>query len=135
GAEGQHRRAVQVVVEWLLLDGVDAVARGPSVCEQDDLIIDAAADEAHAPLALLHGTATRADVALQPTVGKTMPVGRRMRGRRLAVHITTVPLGRRSPEGPVAVPRWTAAGGCDPDWAQSGRGGVLLELLAQRRGE
>jgi hypothetical protein len=59
------------------------------------LVVDAAANEAHAALALLHATATGADVALQPTVRKTMPVGRRVRGLRLAVHIPTVVLRRQ----------------------------------------
>jgi len=73
GAEGQHAAARVEVVERLLLDRVDAEARGAAVGGQDDPVALAGAHEAQAPLALMEPAGPRADVALDPPVGKAGP--------------------------------------------------------------
>jgi hypothetical protein len=45
-AEGQHRRAGEKVIERLLLDRIDAKARGTAVRGEQDLVVLARAHEA-----------------------------------------------------------------------------------------
>ena len=82
GAERQHRRAGQEVVERLLLDRIDAEPRRAAVGREDDFAALHRPHEAQATLALAHLAGTRADVALHPTVAKRMPVGGRDGARR-----------------------------------------------------
>ena len=63
-AEGEHRRAGQEVRERLLLDRVDAEARGAAVGGEDDPVALPGAHEAQAALALVQLAQARADVAL-----------------------------------------------------------------------
>ena len=73
-AEGEHRRAGQEVGERLLLDRVDAEARGAAIGGEDDAIVAAGAHEAQAALALVQLAQARADVALHAAVVEPMPV-------------------------------------------------------------
>ena len=75
--ERQHRRAGQEVVQRLLLDRVDAVAAGPSVAGEHDLVVLAGADEAHAPLALPELAGPWTLIALDPPVLEDVPVSGR----------------------------------------------------------
>src|SRR5512132_2391707 len=80
------------MVERLLLDGVDAIARGATVGQQHHLAVHPPAHEAHAPLAFLHAAGARADIALHSPIGEAVPILRREGGRRLAAHNLTVVL-------------------------------------------
>src|SRR5688572_12021458 len=74
GPEREDRRSGQEVVEGLLLDRVDAVAARAAVGRQDDLIVLAHADEAHAALPLVKLAEARAHVALDAAVLDDVPV-------------------------------------------------------------
>ena len=76
-AERQHRRTRQEVVERLLFHRVDAEPARPPVAGELHLIVDPAADEAQAALALVQLACARTDVALNPAVVEAMPVFRR----------------------------------------------------------
>src|SRR4029450_8339882 len=62
GAERQHRRSRQEMVERLLLDRVDAEAGGPPIGGEHDLVVLPRAHEAQAALALAELAVARADV-------------------------------------------------------------------------
>ena len=74
GAEREHRRAGQKVVERLLLHGVDAKSAGPAVAGEHDLVVGAGADEAQAALTLAQLARPRAHVALDPAVVEAVPM-------------------------------------------------------------
>ena len=74
GAEGEHRRAGQEVGERLLLDRVDAEARGAAVGGEDDAVALPGAHEAQAALALVQLAQAGADVALHAPVVEQVPV-------------------------------------------------------------
>ena len=82
GAEGQHRRAGQKVIERLLLDGIDAKTRRPSVGGQDDLIAFAGAHETQPALAFAQLAKARADITLNATVLEFVPIAGAGCGRR-----------------------------------------------------
>ena len=60
--------------ERLLLDRVDAEARGAAIGGEDDAIVAPGAHEAQAALALVQLAQARADVALHAAVVEPMPV-------------------------------------------------------------
>jgi hypothetical protein len=74
GPKREHRSAWQKVVEWLLLDWVDAETRGSPVGCQNDRIIVAGAHKAQAALAFPQLAKTRAKVTLDAAVPKLMPI-------------------------------------------------------------
>ena len=88
GAEGEHRRARQEVVERLLLDRIDAETRGATVGGQQQLIAPARTHEAEAPLALVQPAIARADVALNAAVVQPVPVAGRDTFNQVALHAT-----------------------------------------------
>src|SRR5262249_34167320 len=66
GAERQHGRAGQEVIERLLLDGIDAeAARAPPRGEHDGVVL-ASAHEAKSPLTLVQSAGAGTHVALDP---------------------------------------------------------------------
>ena len=72
------------VVEGLLLDGIDAEARGAAVGGEDQDVALALADEAGTALAVLELAIPGAQVALQAAVGQSVPpAGGMTRFRRL----------------------------------------------------
>ena len=77
GAERQHRRTGQEVVERLLLHRVDAEPGRPAVAGQHDLVGHPAPDEAQPALPLVQLAGARAHIALHPTVIEAVPVARR----------------------------------------------------------
>ena len=72
---GTNKNFPEEVIERLLLDGIDAVAAGATVCGQDDGAVMVRPNEAEAPLAGPELARPRADVALDPTIIKGVPVG------------------------------------------------------------
>src|SRR5687767_14913057 len=74
GAERQHRRAWQVVVERLLLDRIEAEPGGPPVGGQHDLVVLATAHEAQPALALVELAQPRAHIALNAAIPEPMPI-------------------------------------------------------------
>ena len=77
GAEGQHGRAGQEVVQRLLLDRVEREARAAAIGGEHDRIAPALAHEAQAALALVQPAVARTQVALQAAVGHRVPPARR----------------------------------------------------------
>ena len=73
-AEGQDWRARQKVIEWFLLDWIDAKTRRAPVGRKYDLTAVARSDEAQAALALVQLAITRADIALDATVLQSVPI-------------------------------------------------------------
>src|SRR5438034_10541719 len=73
------------MVQWLLLDRIDAESARAAVGCEDDLVAFACADEAQAALALAELAGAGADVALDAPVVEAVPVlradGRGRRGR------------------------------------------------------
>src|SRR5262249_40676 len=76
GAEGEHRRAGEKVIERLLLDRMDAKARGGAVRGQAELR-RWRAQEAKAALGFVQRARGRAQVALDAAVLQSMPVAAR----------------------------------------------------------
>ncbi len=74
GAERENRRPRQEVVERLLLYRIDAEAAGAAVGREDDLLVLAHADEAHAALTLPQPTEPRTEIALHPSVLELVPI-------------------------------------------------------------
>src|SRR5262245_49952550 len=74
GAERQHRRARQEVVQRLLLDRVDAEPTGSAIAGEHDLVVGAGTDETEAALSLTESACARAYVALDPAVDEPVPV-------------------------------------------------------------
>ena len=70
----KHRRAGEEVVQWLLLDRVDAVAARAPVRGQDESLALARADEAQTALAVAEAATTRADVTLDAPILECVPV-------------------------------------------------------------
>jgi len=77
GAEGQHRRAGEEVIEGFFLDRVDAEAAGAAPGRQQDLVARAAAHEAQPALALAQLAEAGTQVALDPPVVQPVPVAAR----------------------------------------------------------
>ena len=73
GTEGKNAAAGVKMVEWLLLDGVDAEAGGAAVGGELHRPIKHLPDEAGAALAFVQLTVTRTEVALDATIGQGMP--------------------------------------------------------------
>src|SRR5262249_5707728 len=74
GAERQHRRAREKVIERLLLDRVDAEAARAPEGGEDDRVLGASANEAQPALAFAELAGARAHVARDVAVGKAVPV-------------------------------------------------------------
>ena len=74
GAEGEHRRAGQEVVERLLLDRIHAESARAAVGGEHDPLAFAGADEAHAALAVVQSAVPRADLAADAAVGQRAEV-------------------------------------------------------------
>ena len=74
------------MIQWLLFDGVDAVAARTPVRRQDDLIVFAGANKAKPALAFVQFAEAGADVALNSPVVERMPVFRRDRRRGAGSH-------------------------------------------------
>src|SRR5262249_44186160 len=87
-AEGEHRRPGQEMVERLLLDRVDAEARGASVGGEHDLVVLAGAHVAESALAVMETAIARAEVALNAAGRALVPVAARAAGKEL-IHIGT----------------------------------------------
>ena len=89
GAERQHRRAGQEVVQRLLLDRIDAEPGRAAVGGEHQLLAPARAHEAQAALAVVQAAVARADVALDAPVvergANSAPA--RLQSRRSACHI------------------------------------------------
>src|SRR5690606_18869277 len=83
-AEAEDRRAGKEMVEGLLLDGIDAEARRPSIGCQNHGLARAGAHETQAPLAVLELAFARADVALQASVREPRPMADRGAGNAAA---------------------------------------------------
>jgi hypothetical protein len=77
GTEGQHGRSGQIVVQWLLLDWIDAESRGAAVGREHDLLILPATHEAQAALTFVEPAIARADITLDPPVFEPVPVAAR----------------------------------------------------------
>ena len=77
GAEGQHGRSRQIVVQWLLLDRIDTEPRGAAVGGEHDPVVLPAAHEAQATLAFVELAVARADIALDAPVVEPVPVAAR----------------------------------------------------------
>src|SRR5262249_61234002 len=77
GAEGQHRRAGEKVIERLLLDRIDAKAGRAAVRGKQDLVVLARAHEAEAALAFVQLAIARAQVALDAAGLQSMRVAAR----------------------------------------------------------
>ncbi len=73
GAEGEHRRPGQEVVQRLLLHRVDAVAGRATIGRQHDRVVLSGTDEAEPTLPFVQPTVARAEVALDPAVLERMP--------------------------------------------------------------
>ena len=67
------RRARQKMVQRLLLDRVDAEARGAAIGGEQDFVALARAHEAEAALAVMELAVSGTEVALDAAVGKPMP--------------------------------------------------------------
>src|SRR6516162_5126196 len=74
GAERQHGRPGEEVVERLLLDRIDAEPARASVACELHLVVDPAADEAESALALVKFAGAGTYVALDPPVVEAVPV-------------------------------------------------------------
>src|ERR1019366_10663452 len=75
-AERQDRAARQKMVEWLLLDRIDAEAAGAPVREELDAPVLDPAHEAQPALPFMHPAGARTHVALHPAVGPRAPITR-----------------------------------------------------------
>src|SRR5439155_11492622 len=73
GAEREHAGAGIEMVEWLLLDGIDAEARRAAVGGEHHFIAHALAHEAGAALAFVQPAVARAQVALHAPVVEQVP--------------------------------------------------------------
>ena len=62
------------MVQWLLLDRIDAEPRGTAVGGEHDLVILPATHEAQAALAFLEPAIARADIALDTPVFEPLPI-------------------------------------------------------------
>ena len=120
GPEAEHGGTGQEVVEWLLLDRVDAVAAGPAVGGTDDRIVLPGPHEAQAALSLVQPAGSRADVTLHPTVVEGVPVQRLVRPHDYSALL---------PGG--IVKRWLSAGGRRS--ANRGRAGRRPAASPRRR--
>jgi hypothetical protein len=78
GAEREHGAAGQEVVQRLLLDRVDAEARGAAVGREHHRVAVARAHEARAALALVQAALARAEVALDAAVVHAVPPAARV---------------------------------------------------------
>jgi hypothetical protein len=74
GPKREHWRAWQKVVEWLLLNWVDAETRGSPVGCQNDCIIIAGPHKAQTALAFPQLAKARAKITLDPAVRELMPI-------------------------------------------------------------
>jgi hypothetical protein len=74
GAERQYRRAGQEMIQRLLLDRIDAKAAGTPIRRQQHLVIAVGPHETEPALACVQPAIPRAQVALQPTIIKPVPV-------------------------------------------------------------
>jgi hypothetical protein len=74
GAEGQHRRTGQKVIERFFFDGVHAEPAGTSIGLEHHARALAPAHEAQSPLPIPQLAGARAHIALHPAVGQGMPV-------------------------------------------------------------
>src|SRR5512146_993457 len=72
--EGQDRTAGEEVVEWLLLDRIDAEAARAAIAEELDATRLDTAHEAQAALPFVHPAGARAHVALHPAIRQQVPV-------------------------------------------------------------
>src|SRR5262249_48405513 len=88
GTEGEHRRPGQEMVERLLLDRVDAEARGASIGGEHDLVVVAGAHVAESALAVMETAIARAEIALDAAVLELVPVAARDAGKEL-IHART----------------------------------------------
>jgi len=77
GAEGQHRRAGQEVIERLLFDRIHAIAARTAPGGEYDPVILVGTHETQPALAGVQFAVTRAHVALHAPVGERVPVFRR----------------------------------------------------------
>ncbi len=62
------------MVEWLFLDWIDTEATGAAISNQLYFVIEALAHVTQAPLTLAQAAVAWAQVALQSTIVKTVPV-------------------------------------------------------------
>jgi hypothetical protein len=62
------------MVQWFLLDWIDAEAAGATVADELYLTIETLAHIAQTPLPLLQMTVARAQVALELAIGQLVPV-------------------------------------------------------------
>jgi hypothetical protein len=56
------------VIEWLLLDRIDAESGSPTVARQKDPIADTLPDETESALPVVEATMSRTEVTLNPTI-------------------------------------------------------------------
>jgi hypothetical protein len=62
------------MVEWLFLDRIDTEATGAAIADQLYFVIETLTHVTQAPLTLAQAAVARAQVALQSTIVKTVPV-------------------------------------------------------------
>jgi hypothetical protein len=62
------------MMEGFFLDGIDTKAAGTSIGRQNDLIVLPGSDKTHSALAFLKPAESGAQVTLDPTVFKLMPI-------------------------------------------------------------
>jgi hypothetical protein len=70
------------MVQWLLLDRIDAEARGTAVGRQDDLVVVAGSHETKAALPFAQLAEPRAEITLDAAVLEVMPIPARTSTRR-----------------------------------------------------
>jgi hypothetical protein len=87
GAEAEHRRAREEMVERLLLDRIDREAGRSAVAELDQLPAAVLADEAEPGLTVGHPAVPRTERAQDAPVGLGLPPARRR--RRVGVRVST----------------------------------------------
>ena len=74
GAEGEHGRTGEEVVQRLLLDRIDAEPAGTPIGRQDHGAVQAGAHETHPALSFLQLAGAGAEVALDPSILEAVPV-------------------------------------------------------------
>jgi hypothetical protein len=74
GAERQHRRAWQKMVQRLFLDWVDAEARRATIGREQEFVVAARSHEAQPALPVVEPAVSGTEIALDTAVGKPLPI-------------------------------------------------------------